>query len=103
MAYEYETDPDVLSHKTGRIAILSVLMAFLGILFFAYKVDACKDKPADASCREEFFEMKSGDYDNNQKCRPGAVIEMVNSPPAPKAGIMCHCPAGTTPTTAPSK
>lgn len=94
MSYD---DDSERNHKTGRIAILSLMIVILGVFMFAYKVDACKDKPADATCREEFFEIKTGGYDNDQKCRPGAVIEMVNSPPAPKAGIMCHCPGTPAP------
>ena len=89
MSYD---DDSERSHKTGRIAILSIMIAILGGLFFAYKVEACKDKPTDNACREEFFEIREGGYDNSNKCRPGAVIEMVTSPPAPKPGIMCHCP-----------
>lgn len=98
MSYD---DDSERAHKTGRIAIFCIMIAALGGLFFAYKVDACKEKPADMTCREEFFEINNGRYDNDQKCRPGAVIEMVVSPPAPKAGIMCHCPnqaASSTPT-----
>jgi hypothetical protein len=98
MSYD---DDSERNHKTGRIAIFCILLAVLGGLLFAYKVDACKATPADLSCREEFFEINKDRYDNDQKCRPGAVIEIVNSPPAPKAGIMCHCP--TTPAPANSK
>lgn len=87
----YENDTDVLSHKTGRIAILAILMAFLGVLFFAYKVDACGDKPTDHSCKEEFHEIRA-DVRNDFTCSEGAAVEVINSPPAPKAGIMCHCP-----------
>jgi hypothetical protein len=89
MSYD---DDSERNHKTGRITIFCIMIAILGGLFFAYKVDACKDKPADLTCREEFFEIREGGYDNSNKCRPGAIIEMVTSPPAPKPGIMCHCP-----------
>jgi hypothetical protein len=87
-------DSKVISHKTGRIAILSILMALLGVLFFAYKVNACADKPADHFCKEEFHEVRT-DVRNDFTCSEGASVEVINSPPAPKAGIMCHCPNGT--------
>ncbi len=76
-------------HKTGRIAILSILLFLLGLLFFLFKIDACKSSPSN--CKDEFFEIKS-DYRNEHTCSPGAVAEVVNSPPAPKPGIICHCP-----------
>ena len=79
-------------HKTGRIAILSILLFLLGLLFFLFKIDACKSSPEN--CKDEFFEIDSSStrYSNNKTCSPGAVAEVVNSPPAPKPGIICHCP-----------
>jgi len=91
-------DEEVLSHKTGRIAILSILVFLLGFLFFLFKIEACKSSPAN--CKDEFFEM--GDrYQNNHTCAAGAVVEIVSSPPAPRAGIFCRCPTPTPP--APAK
>lgn len=86
-------DEEVLSHKTGRIAILSILVFLLGFLFFLFKIEACKSSPAN--CKDEFFEITSDTrgYGNSHSCAPGAVVEVVNSPPAPKPGIICHCPA----------
>lgn len=83
-------------HKTGRIVVLSLLMLFLGIFFFAYKVEACKSGPE--KCKEEFHEIQPNTV-NNFVCDPGAIVETVNSPPSPKAGIICHC-SPQTPTTA---
>lgn len=89
----YENDPDVLAHKTGRITIFCIMIVILGGLFFAYKVDACKDKPADVACKDEFYEITNDSRsNNNHTCSPGAVVEVVNAPPAPKPGIICHCP-----------
>jgi len=86
MAY----DSDAMGHKTGRIAILSILMFLLGLLFFLYKIDACKSSPEN--CKDQFFEIDtSSRYNNDKSCSPGAVVEVVNSPPAPKPGIMCRC------------
>lgn len=85
----YDDDAE-RSHKTGRIAILSILIVVLGGFFLLYKTDSCKSSPAN--CKEEFFEMQER-YQNNHTCTPGAIAEMVSSPPAPRAGIMCHCPA----------
>lgn len=96
----YDDDSDARAHKTGRIAILSVMIAFLGVLLFAYKVDACADKPADHTCKEEFYEFKS-DLRNEFTCKEGAVAETVTNP---KAGILCHCPKnGQAPAPAGSK
>ncbi len=90
-------DSDEMAHKTGRIVILSILILSLGGLFFAYKIEACKSTPAN--CKDEFFEIKTeSGYRNEHACAPGAVAEVVNSPPAPKPGIICHCPNnGTAP------
>lgn len=89
----YETDPDVLAHKTGRIAILSILVFSMCAFLFAYKVDACRDKPTDVACKDEFYEITNDSRsNNNHTCSPGAVVEVVNSPPAPRPGIICHCP-----------
>lgn len=86
-------------HKTGRIAIFSILVFLLGLLFFLFKIDACKSSPLN--CKDEFFEIDTGGrYSNNKSCSPGAVAEVVTSPPSPKPGIICHCPVAS-PTTTP--
>jgi hypothetical protein len=89
-------DEDAMSHKTGRIAILSILVFLLGFMFFLFKIEACKSSPAN--CKDEFFEITTDrGYGNSHSCAPGAVAEVVNSPPAPKPGIICHCsPTGAT-------
>lgn len=90
-------DSDEQSHRTGRIAILSVLIFALGCLFFVYKTESCKATPAN--CKDEFFEIKTeSGYRNEHACAPGATAEVVNSPPAPKPGILCHCGPGPAPT-----
>lgn len=100
MGYGTTDEESERAHKTGRIAILSILIFCLGGFVFAYKVDACKSTPAN--CKDEFFEIDtSSRYNNNKSCSPGAVVEVVNSPPAPKPGIICHCP-GNGPTASPS-
>lgn len=65
------------------IAMSSIAILAL-IFFFAYKVDACKDKPA--VCHDEFHEIKEG-Y-SSPRCDPGATMETVSSP---KPGVICHC------------
>lgn len=98
MSYD---DDSERSHKTGRIAIFSILVAAMGLLFFLYKIEACKSSPEN--CKDEFYEINSG-YQNSHTCSPGAVVEVVQSPPAPKPGIICHCPSrGVTPAPAVSK
>lgn len=90
-------DPDPIAHKTGRIAILCITLAVLGLFFFLFKVDACSSKPEN--CREEFVEIRNDGYHADHQCKPGAVVEVVNAPPAPKPGIMCHCPKTSEPVT----
>lgn len=88
------------SEKTERIGYLCFTMAFLGVLFFLMKANACalacnscnQHEQAPSVCKDEFFEMGTNDrYSNNHTCTPGARVEVVASPPAPKPGIMCHC------------
>lgn len=79
-------DSDTQAHKTGRIAILAVLLFGLGGLTFCYKTDACAAK---TTCNDEFMEFH-GDG-RTRACTPGATAEVVLSPPAPKPGILCHC------------
>ena len=88
------------SEKTERIGWLCATMVILGILFVLSKANACalacnscnSHDSAQSPCKDEFFEMGNNDrYSNNHTCYPGARVEYVTSPPAPKAGIMCHC------------
>lgn len=85
-------DPDPLAHKTGRIAILCLTVGILGLLFFLFKIDACSHKPEN--CQDEFIEIKlnNDSYGQDHKCSPGAIVEVISSPPAPKPGLLCHCP-----------
>jgi hypothetical protein len=80
--------------KTSRIAMLCVTMGFLGLLFFCSKMNACQScgKEDLVTCKDEFFEIRNDGYASNHTCTPGARVEVVSSPPAPKAGILCHCP-----------
>ncbi len=86
------------SEKTQRIGWLCITMAFLGILFFLNKSNACalacnscnQHETAPSVCKDEFHEIKDG-YRNDFNCTAGAKAELVASPPAPKPGIMCHC------------
>jgi len=89
MAFE----SDMIEHKTWRIFFLTVLMFLFGLFFFLYKIEACKSTPGN--CKDEFMELDRG---GDKTCSVGATAEVVNSPPAPKAGILCHCtPAVGTP------
>lgn len=100
MGYGSTDQENERAHKTGRIAIMAILVFLLGAFVFAYKVEACKTTPAN--CKDEFHEIHT-DRQNEFTCYAGAVAEVVNSPPAPKPGIICHCPApGATPTPKPS-
>lgn len=75
------------SEKTLRMVLLCAMILILGLFFFLFKVEACK--PSVASCRDEFMAFESH---GNPTCAVGAVAEIVTSPPAPKSGIICHCP-----------
>lgn len=86
------SDEDSRKHKTIRIAMVALLLALIAGFTFAYKIDACAIKPeTHESCKEEFVEMKSGGNTTDHKCTEGAIIEVISSPPAAKAGILCHC------------
>jgi hypothetical protein len=88
------------SEKTERIGWLCVTMVILGILFMLSKANACalacnscnQHESSPAVCKDEFFEMGTDTrYSNTHTCTPGARVEVVTSPPAPKPGILCHC------------
>ncbi len=88
---------DKESEKSSRIGMLCVTMAFLGLLLFLSKVNACalacnscNGPNSPTPCKDEFHEIKDG-YPSNFTCYPGAKAEVVTSPPAPKPGVMCHC------------
>lgn len=90
------SDDVSVSHKTGRIALLCGTLIVLGFFFFLFKVGACDgcNKPkleTTPICKDEFVEIKNDGYASKHSCDPGATVEVVNSPPAPKAGIICHC------------
>ena len=94
-------DSDPVAQKTGRIALLCGTMLILGFFFFLFKIDACSSKPEN--CQDEFVEIRNNDYGSSHKCSPGAIVEVVNAPPAPKPGILCHCPKnGSSPSAAPT-
>jgi hypothetical protein len=90
---------DNSKQKTERIGWLCVTLIILGILFVLNKANACalacnscnspnKTEP----CRDEFYEIGGNErYASNHTCTPGARVEVVASPPAPKPGILCHC------------
>ena len=76
------------SEKTQRIGFLCLTMVALGGLLFLAKTDTCSSCNA-STCRDEFYAFEAT---NNPTCTQGARAEIVTSPPAPKAGVLCHCP-----------
>jgi hypothetical protein len=80
-------------NKTIRIALLCATMVILGLMVTVTKggCGSCDNSP---TCRDEFFQVDN-DHTHNI-CDPGASVEIVTSPPAPKPGIICHCPAKRT-------
>jgi len=88
------------SEKTTRIGWLCLTIALLGVLFFLNKANACamacnscnSHDSAPAVCKDEFYEIDTNNrYRNNHTCTPGARVEVVASPPAPKPGVICRC------------
>lgn len=88
------------SEKTERIGWLCATIMILGLLFFLAKINACalacnSCNPKDNGpvlCKDEFFEIDPNNrYRNSHTCTPGARVEVVASPPAPKPGVMCRC------------
>ena len=90
------------SEKTERIGWLCITMVVLGMLFVLNKANACalacnscnSHESAPSICKDEFYEIDTNNsrYANNtHTCTPGARVEMVASPPAPRPGIICHC------------
>jgi hypothetical protein len=78
------------SEKTERIGYLCLTIVVLGMMFTAVKLNACQscNKPDPPEvCRDEFVPIDS----ERHSCTPGARAEVVTSPPAPKAGLLCHC------------
>lgn len=80
------------SEKSVRVGYLCTTIVMLGLMVFLAKMDACTlacNSCATDGCNDAFFET---DKYPEIECRRGAVAEVVSSPPAPKAGILCHCP-----------
>jgi len=95
---------DNQGQKTLRLSLILFTVCLLGTLFFAYKINACAEKPPQAApsvpCKDEFFQV---DADHpNHACTPGAKAEWVSSPPAPRPGIICHCPHESLPLAPPA-
>lgn len=67
-----------------KLVLMSVLAAICCILFFCYKVEACKEGPS--TCKEKFIEIR--DNYNEYECPPGTVSLLVSEP---KKGFMCRC------------
>lgn len=93
------------SEKTERIGWLCATIMVLGALVFLAKINACAlacnscNNNSPPTCKDEFYEIKNDGYASSHTCTPGARVEVVSSPPAPKPGILCHCinsdPAGS--------
>jgi hypothetical protein len=93
----YNDSSDYNSSKTLRIGLLSMTLIILGFFFLMFKAKTCEGRPeSPETCKEEFQEVRSAGY-SDIKCSVGATIEVINSPPSPKAGIMCRCLKPTTP------
>lgn len=76
---------DVSDNSLYKSIWFCLLIAFLGILFFAYKVNACAEKPPTPTyCHDEWIPAD----DRSVQCSPGAVGTLTTNP---KVGIMCHC------------
>lgn len=78
------------NHKTGRIAILSIMIVIIAFFCFLVRIDACT--PSAQVCKEEFLSVNPNTY-SSETCSPGAIAEPVGPPAFPKAGILCRCNA----------
>lgn len=93
--------------KTTRIGYLCWTMVALGLLLTITKggcVQAASTSFMATDCKDEFVVLDEQHL--TQTCKPGAKVEIVTSPPAPKPGILCHCPTkgeSQDPTPAPTK
>jgi hypothetical protein len=83
--------------KNFRLGMLSAVFVVCVLFYFLFKVEVCKSSPSH--CQDEFHELGPV----RVACDTGAVAEMVTSPPAPKAGILCHCITNTAPSASVSK
>lgn len=90
MSYDEAED-----HKTGRIAILAAVIAFLGLVWLASKTSDCNPPPS-GMCHDTFHVVQDGT--SSYDCPPGSQVEIVASPPAPKPGVLCHCINNSGPT-----
>ncbi len=83
------------SEKTTRIGLLCFSLVALGFLWFLNKANACalacNSCSSPSVCHDEFYEFKDNSTTHDYECSTGARAEVVNSPPAPKAGVLCHC------------
>lgn len=75
------------SEKTTRIFMLCATICILAGFTFAYKVDGCGPSP----CSDKFIEINENNSKYHYTCDTGSTAEIVTSPPAPKAGVICHC------------
>lgn len=104
MGYGYDDDADSRAHRTGRIIVLALLVFAMCAFTFAYKVGSCETKPETSFCKDAFYEIKNTDAPVTHTCSPGATVEIVNSPPSPKPGILCRCNGQVTaPSATPNK
>lgn len=79
--------------KTKRVSYLLITIVILGLFLLLSKTglgcSSCMSSCNTPSpCHDEFYE--ENEYAHVQ-CDPGAKAEIVTSPPAPKAGVLCHC------------
>ena len=81
--------------KTARLGIVSLVMLILGLTFLCLKYETCqscnKEERIMPQCHDQFLEFD--DRYAQRACDVGASAEVITSPPAPKAGILCHCQA----------
>lgn len=66
--------------------IFSILLGFVSLLFFLYKIEACTSKPED--CKELFLDAEHLTSNNWNNCPKGARMEPVETP---KRGVICRC------------
>lgn len=79
---------DQQEYAITKTVIISLLLGFVSVLFFCFKVGSCNSTD---QCKDEFLQLEASGIGQNKTCFPGATVEVVQ---APKPGILCHCNRG---------
>ena len=102
MIISYNNDYDYSNAKTFRVCVFSVTLIVLGFFLLLFKSKSCEHKVKTKENCEDSFVSVEYIGGSSSVCSVGATIEIVTSPPAPKAGIICRCSQSAKPSTSSS-